>query len=159
MAWPPFPFGASNGNRTRIASLGSWSFTIRLYPRTRILYLMTTILSRGLRKFSENISPRFPPARQKFPSPDFFLSLVCTFVFIGHMMIMETGHPVPYFIFLREVHYEQLSLQYLRQQQLDLDRHHRSALHLLRLLMRLPPRYDRSPHPKRAVMPTVAITA
>ena len=26
-------FGASNGNRTRIASLGSWSFTIRLYPQ------------------------------------------------------------------------------------------------------------------------------
>ncbi len=33
----PFLLGASNGNRTRIASLGSWSFTIRLYPRTRIL--------------------------------------------------------------------------------------------------------------------------
>ena len=32
-------FGASNGNRTRIASLGSWSFTIRLYPQ-RIVFII-----------------------------------------------------------------------------------------------------------------------
>ena len=45
----PFLFGAGNGNRTRIASLGSWSFAIRLYPRTRILYTKHLRLSRGFR--------------------------------------------------------------------------------------------------------------
>lgn len=46
-------------------------------------------------------------------------------------MIMETGQsPAPYFI-LREVHYEQLSVQRIRQQQLDLDHSHRPPVPLL----------------------------
>ena len=45
-------------------------------------------------------------------------------------MIVETGQPSPYFI-LREVHYEQLSVQRIRQQQLDLDHPHRPAVPLL----------------------------
>lgn len=56
--------GASNGNRTRIASLGSWSFTIRLYPRMYILYTIFAVLSRpiclGKRKNGEKLSTESP---------------------------------------------------------------------------------------------------
>ena len=38
-------FGAGNGNRTRITSLGSWSFAIRLYLRVHIFYLKSDCLS------------------------------------------------------------------------------------------------------------------
>ena len=53
-------------------------------------------------------------------------------------MIVETGHPL--LLHIWEVHYEQLSVQRIRQQQLDLDRPHRPAVLLLlrRLLNALP---------------------
>ncbi len=57
----PFCIGASNGNRTRIASLGSWSFTIRLYPRTRLLYIIGIGLSRVLKKIHDFF--KYSPAR------------------------------------------------------------------------------------------------
>ena len=62
----PFLCGASNGNRTRIASLGSWSFTIRLYPRMHILYTIPSDLSRGY-------SEKFPMDLRLSPTNNFTL--------------------------------------------------------------------------------------
>ena len=68
----PFFYGAGNGNRTRVASLGSWSFTIRLYPRMHILYTIFSNLSSPILRefgiFSEIFIDRI---LQKFQSePD-----------------------------------------------------------------------------------------
>ena len=40
----PLFFGAGNGNRTRITSLGSWSFTIRLYLRHFIYFTAKAVV-------------------------------------------------------------------------------------------------------------------
>ena len=89
-----FAFGASNGNRTRIASLGSWSFTIRLYPRyharyltTRTLYTIFSDLSIGIGKF---FSEPFDTLRLFLRGRQFF----CTFGGLRHILIMETGSPL-----------------------------------------------------------------
>ena len=85
-------FGASNGNRTRIASLGSWSFTIRLYPRTCILYTIPRHLSRGISNFF-SLSENFRPTRR-----DIFFPRPRTFAAYRHMMIVETAPALSYFI-------------------------------------------------------------
>ena len=90
--WHPFAFGASNGNRTRIASLGSWSFTIRLYPRTCILYTIPRHLSRGISNFF-SLSENFRPTRR-----DIFFPRPRTFAAYRHMMIVETAPALSYFI-------------------------------------------------------------
>lgn len=55
-------FGAGNGNRTRITSLGSWSFAIRLYLRIHIFYLKSDCLSTPkiifLASYPIRVSPR-----------------------------------------------------------------------------------------------------
>ena len=52
-------------------------------------------------------------------------------------MIVESG--LPLLLHISEVHHEQLSVQRIRQQQLDLDHPHRSAVPLLRRLRLLIP--------------------
>ncbi len=131
----PFSVGASNGNRTRIASLGSWSFTIRLYPRAYILYIKASVLSRGFRKippehFVQELHLVTALASNRlFSTPSVHIRLAAAYDDNGN------GETVSDFIYLREVHYEQLSLQCFRQQQLDLDRTHRPAFHLLLRLL------------------------
>ena len=130
--WASFSIGASNGNRTRIASLGSWSFTIRLYPLvflTCILYTIFFVLSIGIGKFFSEPSDILRLFWRSLPK---FLHVPWASTY------SDSGDGIsPPNSFHTEVPYEQLPVQRFRQQQLDLDHPHRPAVPLLRRRLRL----------------------
>ena len=48
--------GANSGNRTRNASLGSWSFTVKLYSHLQYHYTAKSLLCQADSLFSQNLS-------------------------------------------------------------------------------------------------------
>ena len=92
-------------------------------------------MSRGIGKIFSEPSDRFRRLLKN-------LSQSRTIERLRHILIMETGWTAPLPTpnsFHTEVPYEQLPVQRIRQQQLDLDHPHRSAVPLLRRLRLLIP--------------------
>ena len=52
--------GADDGNRTHTASLGSWSSTTKLHPRTKVVYHALLGKARGIGRFFRFFSGRCP---------------------------------------------------------------------------------------------------